>query len=548
MWVLLPFDQNEIKKLALTRIRSYFEKLPFLIDIIVGLISGLLLLATMIRHGIGFTNDSIYYIEVSRNIWEGVGFFYENGDPYVLYAPMYSMLLAVSNIFPLDPLNFSSLLNAIFYGLLLSIIVCWYRKLGNRGVILFLGVMIILGSRPIFKISTMVWSELFFIFTSTIFLLSISKYISGGLYEHKYLKIAIVAAMFSSLFRYVGITLILTGILLLIFKKYSFKRKVEDVVSIAVFSSLPTGFFVIRNFYLTGTLVGNRYPTNRSFSEVIQNLLYSFSNLFIPDIFPDYTLLILSIPIIITMTTIIYFLIRFSEKESKFLSYVYSSTVFISVYIIYIFASANFVGFDAIGGRLISPLYVPILMIILIFITILWGRNNEQLNLRNPLKIFENRIIKIRSLRRIKRPLLFLMFLISFGMILSVLYHTIYNLDNFPGGWTESEIQDSDTINFVMEYNPEGKLYTNHPNFFFGTELEGDVHLSPRETYQTTDIAPDDLTQFNRTMKLRGSVVVIWFDMKHDYVYSIDELKNMYDFQIIKSFNDGVVYRFYLKE
>jgi hypothetical protein len=132
-------------------------------------------------------------------------------------------------------------------------------------------------------------------------------------------------------------------------------------------------------------------------------------------------------------------------------------------------------------------------------------------------------------------------------MVLSVGYYVILDLENSPGGLADPEIQNSDTIQYILDHRPEGKLYSNHPNFFFKTELEGKVHLGPRETYQATDVSPDDLPGFNRTLELREYVILIWFDWSHDYVYPIEDLKNLYIVEEIKILKDGVVYRIALQ-
>ncbi len=447
------------------------------------------------------------------------------------------MILSLSNLFGTDALQFARLINVVTYGTLVGIMVHWFRTIGNKGWVLVIGSLLLLGSRPIFTVASMAWSELIFIFFTIIFIITLSRYLADPVSGRTNLAIAIIAVMFACLMRYVGITIVFTGWILILIGVKPIRRKIIDSSLFAVLPSIPTGFFVLRNYWLTGTLVGERYPTNRSFLEITSTILRSFSNQFIPDIGLGFILLIASIPIIVSIIIISILILKMAGKKSVIYSYTISSILFSSIYLIYIYISANIVGFDSLSGRFLSPVYFPLMMVILSFISIIPGNNNN-----NNLKIVSMKS-QYKKLLKFRNPMLILLSLTSVIMIISVGYTILLDMENSPGGLADLDIQNSDTSHFVINNRPEGKLYSNHPNFFFGTDLEGKVHLGPRETYQATDVSPDDLPDFNRTLELREYVILIWFDIPHDYVYSDDDLKELYKLEAVKVLDDGIVYR-----
>lgn len=520
-------------------IKDFIFKKPFILEIAVGLISAMFLLIATWKYGLAYSNDSVNYMRIAESIWEGKGFFFSNGAPYVRYAPLYPMILSLSHLIGLDSIRYAMILNIIIYGLLIAVVLHWYRSLGNSRFTLIIGTIMILGSRPIFIMSSKMWTELLFIFLSLIFIISISKYLANQDNNRRFFSVAIVSVMFACLIRYVGITLILTGCLLIFMKSNSWKRKIWHSFIFGFLTSIPTAFFVIRNYWITSTFVGDRYPSNKSLVFILSNVSSAITNLFVPAIVPRIYLIIGFFPLIISIGLVLIWILKKSNDKP----YVYwcsmSAFSFSVIYTLYIIFSAKMVGFNSLLTRFLSIIYIPIIMILLVFITLFFKKE----------KIKENRnFFKVKNSKLFKKIISAFFTITSLLMFLSVLYYSYYIYENSPGGLGSPEIRDSDLTRYVLEDRPEGKLYSNIPNAFYGTDLNRNVHYYPRKTFEASDVSPDDLAHFNRTLELRGSVVIIWFDIEHDYLYEIDELKNMYDFQIIKSFNDGVVYRFYLKE
>jgi hypothetical protein len=526
-----------MNKPKILTLKHFLLEKPFVLELIVGIVSGLFLLIATQKFGLGYTNDSINYMRIAENIWLGEGFYYSNGVPFVRYAPLYPMLLSISHLFGVDTLTFARAIHIFLYGFFMAILVYWFRRLGNSGFTLILGSIILLGSRPIFMMSSKLWTELFFIILSSIFIISFSKYLACQDKRRVFFAISIFSVMLACLMRYIGITLILTGSILILVKSSGWKTKISDLFAFGFLSSLPTGFFVLRNYWLTSTLIGDRYPSNRSIWFILSNVTTSISNLFIPAIFPKIILIISFFPIIITLIVMMIWIMKHSKDRPYLIWCVSSAITFSSIYIFYLIFSAKMVGFNSLLTRFFSVVYIPIVLIFLIYLTLLYDRKGST----------EESITKqSKNSQLLKKVFSVVIFLVSIFLVSTIGYYTYYYYENSPGGLGDPEIRESEMVSYVLKEKPEGKLYTNIPNAFFSTELDKKVHYYPRKTYEASDVSPDDLPQFNKTLKYRDSAVIIWFDIDHDYLFPIDELKTMYEFRIIREFRDGIVYRVFL--
>lgn len=519
------------------RINIILSKYPYYIDIFVGLLSSILLYIATSKYGLGITNDSTAYLSTSNNLWNGEGFFISKGVPFVSYAPLYPMILSVSNIFGIEAITFMMFFHIILYGILIALLMNWFRSLGNNGILLIFASLFLIGSRPIFLMSSMLWTEFIFIFCSTIFIIFLGRYIADPKSEKLNFAIATAAVMFACLTRYVGITLVVTGSLLLLIKKGSLTRRIIDMTLFGFLSSLPTGFFVLRNYWVTSTLVGNRYSSSRSFLEILSSTAFSITNLFIPDLFPKFLMNIGFLTIFIGLILVTIWSLKKTQDKPNLRGYIIASIAFILIYISYLVFSANVVGFDSLSTRFISPIYLPIILIILIFFTLIFNSDY----------MFENgRIYK--NINKFKKPLITIILIGSLFMVSSVIYYCNYMYHNSPGGYASPDWQNSNTMEYSIDNLQDEILYSNEPCAFYNTPLAFKVDQVPRETHQASNERPDDLENFNTTLRIRGAVVFIWFDEEildviHYYIYSIDDFLEMYELIVIEELDDGKIYK-----
>ncbi len=340
----------------------FFSPFKKNIDSLIAAIAGFILVLILTSHsGIGISPDSIMYTSVARNFHAGKGWFDFTQKPLVDFPIFYPTFLSVFiYIFHTDVLQFAPILNATLFALVIffsGYIIeqfirtsKWY-KWALLSIIAF--------SPSLLEIYTMLWSETLFILLTLLFFITIKKYYTT---QH-YLTIIILGliAATATITRYAGITLLATGILVLLtnFSLHWYKRGMHIVLFVAISFFIPYAN-IVRNVFLTGNLAGNRLKGNMGidmnisyFGSVIFNWFSGSTTQYILTIIVG--LIILFGPIIVYLQQI--------ESKKYALSYEKILTAFFLVYSNFIVISSTLSRYETINNRLLSPAYIPFILV-----------------------------------------------------------------------------------------------------------------------------------------------------------------------------------------
>jgi hypothetical protein len=331
----------------------------------IAFIASLLFLHIVHSNNLGFSPDSMAYLEGAKNIKTGNGFIYNNGDLINHWPPLYSLILAISSfITNTDLLYTGKYLHTV---LIIGVIFVFNRILNELRINKYLSIFIIvliLISAP-FKIFLWQLSEGLFIF-----LLLSSFYCFALWLKDRSRKYLILTAIFSGLFfltRFAGIGFIAAYILSIYFFSIgSNSKKIKNVFLflIPLFliitpwllyakfmdSDLQDGFFEM--YTITGKKLGN-------FISVIKN--WFFGSYFA----------VKSAPFVLIL--ILFEIIKNRKRFFKlipeyFIGYqrsIYVAFTLIISYTVFLFISASFfvngIPFD---NRILIPIF-PFLIIII---------------------------------------------------------------------------------------------------------------------------------------------------------------------------------------
>ena len=208
--------------------------------------------------GTGLAPDSYIYLASARSLLKGDGISIPNGPEGSIqtahFPPLYAGMLALSSLTVFDPLDTARWLNAIFFGANLFLVGYTILKLTNGSLLaVFLGSIIILSSDGLILIHAYVWSEPTFFFFSILGLLLLSTYLVdlrlGGLVG------SALAVGFAFLTRYAGITLVVTGVIsLLWFIDLNPQERLKRASLFLVISTAPVGLWMLYSLLVTGSL------------------------------------------------------------------------------------------------------------------------------------------------------------------------------------------------------------------------------------------------------------------------------------------------------
>ncbi len=503
---------------------------------------GVMLFATS-QCGIGISPDSVGYIATARHIAAGKGVVTYDNRPLIVYPPLYPTLLAVvSSFLGADVVSTARLVQAILFGLIIFLSgILFLRYMRNCVTCALLGTASVLVGYPLVQVSLMAWSEPLFIVLVLFYLLLSDIYVAQNDSIAILLLLAVSVAL-ATLTRYVGALLVVTGLVsvgLAAFRSHTSSSKIKHALVLLLVSTLPLVLWLMRNYFLSGTLTG---PRNKSKYSLIQNGILTLARTVswyipVPSGLVKYEQVLLSRTVGIailgllaaTIAVSVFILLRRTEKPIRIRSIsweLYPTIVFVVAYVGFLIFSSTWVAYDRISHRLLSPIYVPLTS--LGFIT--WygilgaftGRREDP-KFRNYLMVFSITVMLIYPT------------ISAFSMVKRARAEGLGYNDRY---WASSE-----TIQYLQEHASECAItYTNVPVALY---IRAGIvaKMSPRRTYYNSPDVANNLAHLKGTWPAEQKACLVWFDrVNRDYLFTIDDLGTIAHLHVIGHFNDGAVY------
>ncbi len=330
------------------------------IETLVAALAGFIFMQLYCRHsGIGVSPDSVTYISSARHILQGSGFIAFDDLPVVDFPAGYPLFLAgLSFLTRLDCLQYGPILNGLLYG---GMIYCcgsimngfsqrspWYKR------VLLLAIVF---GPPLLEVYSLLWSETVFIIIMLLFVWTIHRYLQNG--KLKTLILAATLVSVGCLLRYAGVFLIGLGLFLIFFdRNQPWWPKVKRCILFTAIAVVLLGLNVLRNMSVRSLATGAR---QKSITSLTKNLEY------FGGVISEWMLIerqpLLCILITLGVATVLLAGLAwcyFRNRRDMKLEYVICATGFF--YIAFMIASATLSRYEQYTNRLLSPLYVPMLL------------------------------------------------------------------------------------------------------------------------------------------------------------------------------------------
>lgn len=178
------------------------------------------------------------------------------------------------------------------------------------------------------------------------------------------LLISAFGAGLALLTRYAGITVVLTGFLMILFRPETrHSRRFSEVVNFLGFSLVGFFLWILRNCLSTGTILGKRETS--SFG-VMHNLA-QMGKTVVRWLFPEQVPYILAGLFSLILLSPLFFLSlrRHILVRNRQLLPLLPWALFVIIYAFYLLISSSIVLFDPIDDRLLLPLFLPLAVIVL---------------------------------------------------------------------------------------------------------------------------------------------------------------------------------------
>jgi hypothetical protein len=509
--------------------RASFSSRYILPVVILSLIGATIILIATLRYGAGISNDSVSYIATARHIADGTGVISFDNNPLVEWPPLYPAILGAFDFaFGMDPLSSAPIINTVLFGLIIFLSGVLFFKSLNSATLAFLGTASLLVSVPLTYVSMQAWSEPLFIILVVLYLISTKSYLEKA--DKTSLILLSLSVALACLTRYIGVILILTGFVSIMFFRHgNVKAKIRHLVFFTIVSSLPIGIWVFRNFSISGTLFGGRHSSIITFSQNISDTFATILGWYLPGgiAASPACLIMMSAVTVIFLSAFLYTVFVKEKKVPTLQTHPFLRILFllIAVYVSFLVISSTMTATDSIGNRLLSPIVVPVYLLGLIFME----------------KLFE----PLRPLFSRKLAILLLAtgVIVFFAIPFNGITGKITNHLNQGYVYSNTTWGNSETIRYLLMHQSlasGGVVYSNQPEALYILTNFG-VRLSPRKNYFNSTQATNDLSTFIASLQPNGNYLV-WFNGSLNYLYTPEELKSFVVLEQKAKLRDGIIY------
>ena len=230
-----------------------------------------LVLLRVAAYGPSVSPDGALYIMAARSLLAGDGLVGLGGAPWVYQPPLYPALLAGGGLFGLDPYAVAGPLNAVIFGLTVLVAGWWLRRRLHSRFLWLWGCFSTALALPLAEMASRVMSEAAFILFVTLALTQIDVHLGGG-GRASLLRAAAFSAA-ACLTRYMGASVILAVIPLLLAARVAPREKMKRIAGYTLIAAAPLGLWMLRNFLLAGSTTGERGWDSYSFDFIAHQFL-----------------------------------------------------------------------------------------------------------------------------------------------------------------------------------------------------------------------------------------------------------------------------------
>lgn len=502
--------------------RSLFKHIVLAV---MGLFGASVLLFLTNRYGAGLTPDSVGYISVARNFAEGNGFLTFNGTPLIIQPPLYPIMLSlIKRTFLIDPLISAGYLNAALFGLIIYLSGMFFAQHLKSFILVICGTAAVMASFAIVQSSLMALSEPLFILLVLLFLFSFEKYKLKK--DYPSLIILSMWGALACLTRYTGVAVILTGAVCMLLqnKKENANKYYHSIVFLLI-AGLPIGIWVIRNYLLSGTFADHRGTSLYTLNDNFQLLYNTVVSWYLP---MNSKTIYVVIMMILLAVWIIFSIRNAKDFAAEAFRLIGPGLLFTVLYSGTIIITSTTTAYDKISDRLLSPIFIPLLLIFLFAADrmLVWFK-----------KYFDHQGSAILF------GLLFIIF------IRYPAKNTIHFMDDYikMSGWGYNcnAWQKSETIDYLLRGGHMGKisaLYSNEPEAVY-IFTNSKTSRSPLKTFynssQLYNIKQDEEYAWHNS----ANVYLVWFNKTdRNFLFSIEELKNNVKMTEVEHLEDGEIY------
>lgn len=204
-------------------------------------------------------SDSLTYISIADSLATGDGIQTFSGHSFALWTPFYPILVALISFFGIDPVDAGLLVNAIAFGLVILLTGIWLGRHIESRLVVIGATATVMTSYTITWLSATTLSEPLFTLLALLALVRLGYLIESEPPSRSALVWSAVLAASATVTRYIGVTVIMTAVLLILVRwRQPILKRVKYAIIYCIISIAPLMVWMIRNWVAIQHPVGNR--------------------------------------------------------------------------------------------------------------------------------------------------------------------------------------------------------------------------------------------------------------------------------------------------
>lgn len=222
--------------------------------------------------GPALPGDPVNYVAVARHLLAGEGFTGYAGGSYAHWPPLWPLLLAGGGLSLADPLDVVGPLNAAILALTVFAAGSWLRRRLRSAFLTVWGWLALTLSVPLIEMGSSGFSESAFVLFATLALSRADRFLTEG--ERAALAQAALFTALACLTRYLGGALVLSiATVLLLQRGAPLPERARRLALFGAIAAIPAALWMLRNLLLTGELTGERALRTLALPDVLGSLL-----------------------------------------------------------------------------------------------------------------------------------------------------------------------------------------------------------------------------------------------------------------------------------
>ena len=325
-----------------------------------------LLLIAGTRSGVTVSPDSVGYIAAARNFISGHGLSVMRADgsfvPVTAVPPMYSMTLGMIVRTGVDLFNGARYLNLLLFAG--TIAVCFRifeRAVGTSVTALCSLLIITITSVTLLTVFASAWSECLFIFFATLGLYWLCRYPEDA----RMVNCAAGAFALAWITRYIGFTLVITGLIWIFMKNDGWRRRARIAAPYLVIAMTPMALWLIRNATTGLSPVGRSVEFHFVSGAHLRSFWHTITTWFVPEqLSSPLKAALLLVECALLVIVIVSGRRSQPKRQPSDNRVLHVMSIFSAVYLASLIASISVLDFSTpLDYRILAPAFIPVLAV-----------------------------------------------------------------------------------------------------------------------------------------------------------------------------------------